>query len=504
MRPLTLVFREKQSAAMLPVSVILLASLLAGTLSDSPPPPLPEFSRWKRWAHRYIAGTECIARPGRYLCLRGEKLGAKCSHPINYCAIGAACDDGVCKKFAGMGDSCGPKTKVVCHREFSCRNDVCTIWRGLGSECDDEWSTPCDSGLKCVKSGSNSICKLFVGLGRNCTGNFACKNCLTCTGSRSAPICKRTVERGQNCCRNMTMCGKGHGCAGPVGDKRCKEVMDIAGDCSDALNVSRTGYKCVVVVPKRICPTAVALGERCGFDGMRCEKETECIRRWEDFFDFSLYFWSILVDVGGDCSDRDYFCKKGLDCIQGFRNGELGKAKCWKTVATAEMCNGETIKCEKGDVCVSSPGGKRCWKVKTLPRGGICSGVRNYKCAMGDECVPMQVTPSSSISFCRKVVALGGKCPDRDHVCRDGLACTGTGSNRICTKTATTGEKCNGKAIICENGHACIGPAGDSRCKKVVHIGSDCESSDVVCGTGLTCRHAGPKKICAETAPRGS
>lgn len=320
--------------------------------------PLSEYAPCSPGGLHCVTGTRCVGANGIHFCLRGRASGASCSLPYTFCGARTACVGGICKSLAGLGGSCRKSEDAVCRSGLACLNGICSGVVGPGEACTG-LSIRCQEGLGCLRHASGSVCEKVVGAGEKCGGDgIVCGDGLSCTGGPLFElICTPTVPRRDESLPPGVLC--------TPGTSQCTPPEECI-----RKRVSQTGYvsTCTKVVH--------TLGESC---------------------------------VGGAV------CKPPMVCAQGGAG-----LICTKTVAAGEACNGETLRCEAGSVCVGPKGQSRCESKATIPIIDACDGVT---CAAGEKCVKRRSSQTGYVPRCEKGESSLGLSCGEDETCADGGTC---------------------------------------------------------------------------------
>ena len=121
----------------------------------------------------------CVGLKKNLRCFEKKPEGMRCGKdPFWVCKDGLACVEGICKKGAGIGESCG--MGVPCGAPLSCEgpsHDMrCFLKKALLERCGENPYSTCEGKLVC-----DNTCKIPRRLGKKCRSKkHGCKAGLIC------------------------------------------------------------------------------------------------------------------------------------------------------------------------------------------------------------------------------------------------------------------------------------------------------------------------------------
>lgn len=405
-------------------------STCASALTRSCVPPPAEGNRCEPMTSGQCAlGAECAAGvEGPPTCRRQGTLGTRCLG-LN-CVDGSVCDNGVCapprrageicesSALCAVGTSCGERVNGVarcvadgasggrcrptgagCDEGLACDpRERCRTAVSVGARCDDSARpTACAPGLRC-----DGICREAGSDGGFCRSSSpSCQAGLLCEGVDvvGVPVCVPALTLGDACDvvrvdhpNTIGACADALECGGESGARRCVPLGPSLVSCGVGARPCPPGTRCAAGV----CARTIAVGERCGQDGV-CAENARC--------DGAPLTCVADGALGRPCRATGAPCDDGLRCYVPT----VGVSRCAPAVTSGAACDvGPYVVCPDGDTCVT----RQCVHIGAA--GGACR----------DSATPCDDGLRCDRGVCRRALAEGEQCTfTGTSPCAQGLSC---------------------------------------------------------------------------------
>lgn len=154
-------------------------------------------------------------------CKKYPKKGEECYN--GQCAEDLYCNaSNKCSDYPDEGEPC--YNNYYCNSGLYCNESfVCVTYPSEGEECHQG---RCAGGFYC---GSENMCNPLPGLGENCTDKYGCKDGLSCVVKYNVYKCYEYVGIGKDCSGNYKSCNYGSLCDPET--SKC-----VYGECSNDLD----------------------------------------------------------------------------------------------------------------------------------------------------------------------------------------------------------------------------------------------------------------------------